>query len=881
MNRTMPPLRIGLAALAFAAAPAARAVTQGFHCEIAEMTHIDGAAPTDNYSAAATSKLVLDGDTSSETRVLLRLPSRLASLDARLLAKATLAMSVSTRNYDGRALRLRPLTNAYCAENATWLMRTDGQPWNAAGGDGMATGVSAAADTNSNTVTWDLLPLLANADARSALLANGAVIGLDTNAWPAAGTFMRVLLVNPNHTNAAQHPDLFAVSIDPYADARDFALSYIDSAPQADGSPEHVFWEQGESPVGKILLNADGSECRAILSMPESLAALNPDRVQSVVARFDAEINSWNGEPIFLYPIATPTRLTRKAGDSAPPPAHGPSWSHADGLVDYARNASYACAEWTAPGGDWLPSPRAVAAIDAAARTATFDLTALWKDPAARARLISNGAIAVMDPACWPAVISNGAMPRVNLFLPDDFVAETRNKHSWMRVTEYAAVAGADQGSAPPVFYPIDGKDADGVFFSQPVVKVLANHTHLEPARALLTLPDSILDLDRPAVDAVRLRFPGTTYNQAEPIPVFLCPLTRPFGHTPTDAATWNRASTGEAGVAWEIAGGDFDAARAVPGAFSRATGLLEFDLAGLVADGDALARAAANGMLMRADESWTNFSGGVAHATYAMPKSAAQWVVSEKPVASTYIDSGAGFQNSNFSAKPTAKVLLNSDGTECRALMKLSSALLEADPLQVGRLTLLLTRSGTRSNLSSNPVTLHALSAPFRVGEATWSNAAAGQAWTTPGGDFLPAHVVGSANADGSALAFDLAGLLADADSRAALSNGVLMRMAGPLPSDGSLMANSVGSASAAATNWPAILQVPAELEASSAAVSGNGDLVFDVAGRNPLCDYELWTTDDLTAPRGWRFCANIAGGAVTLSATNAGRFYRIRQKP
>lgn len=874
MNNMSAKRWMSLMALVCVWIPAAWAVTQGFSYDVAEMTHIDSANQTNNYSTDASSKLVLDG-APSETRVLLKLPADIALLDTNRLARAILTVHVSTKNYDGRALHLYPLTNAYYSDRATWLKCTKGGSWVNAGGDYMTNRVSASVDTNFNTVTWDIRPLHLNTNTRAALLADGALIRLDENNWPAAGNFLRVSLVNPNSTNGALHPTVSAVLIDTYTNARDFAVSYIDSR-----DSEVVFWEQEANTVGKILLNGtDESECRAIISMPASLTNVNPDRIQSVVAKFDAEITAWNGEKIFLYPITTPTQLERKLQYGDPNPIHGPSWTYADGPVD-TGDMAYARTAWTNAdgGGDWAEAFRVEATVDGTAKTATFDLTPLWKDGAARALLISNGAIAVMDPSNWSAITLAGTMPRVNLFRPDDYVVDMRSKHSWIRVTEYAALAGGTGGFALPVFYYMDSGSPENTFFGSSTVKVLVNLADGTETRALLTLPEAALDLDLPTVNSVFLQFNVNTIGDGgETIPILLHPTIRTFGTAATNAATWDSAMTGVEATDWTAAGGDFDAGTVVTGVYASASKALSFDVRSLLTN----TNAAAHGLLARMDSAVAtngSYSGSPRMNLYS---NGAQVVVTEKPVASTYIDSGIDYQAQNFSSKTTMKTLLNSDGTECRTLMKLSSALLDVDLLQVGKLNLLLTRSGRVSDLSANPVVMHALATPFRVGEATWNDSAADVAWATPGGDYLATYSEGVPNADGSVIAFDLADLLADPDSRAAIHNGILMRMTGEYPADDSLMANSVSPIGAVASR-PVILQTPAELEAVASTMSEDG-LVLEVSGLNPLFDYEIWRTDDLTTSNGWQFYTNIVDSTITLATTNStdsACFYRIQQK-
>ncbi len=864
---------LSLIALTCAWTSITQAVTTGFSYGVTEMTHVDSAAQTNNYSTEFSSKLVLDG-APSETRALLKLPGGLGNLETGRLAKATLTVSVSTKNYDGRVLRLHPLTNDYFSDRATWLKRTKSGSWSQAGGDYMTNNVTATVNTNANTVTWNLLPLLTATNTRAALLANGALIRLDPANWPDAGNFLRVSLVNPNSTNAAQHPVVTAVLVDAYSDARDFAVSYIDSR-----DSEIVFWEQGKSTVGKIVLNGqDGSECRAIFTMPESLTNANPDRIQSVVAKFDVELNAWSGEKVFLYPLTTATDLERKLADADPNPTHGPSWTYADGPVD-TGDVAYVRTAWTNPdgGGDWAENYRVVATVDSAAKTALFDLTALWKDAVARELLTANGAIAVMDPANWPAVMLAGTMPRVNLFRPDDYVVDMKNKHSWIRITEYAPLAGGRNGLALPAFYYMDSASPDTNFFASSTVKVLVNLDSDTETRALLTLPPEALDLDLKAVDSVAFQFNvNVTGDGGETIPVLLHPATGAFGATPADAATWNSALTGDEPQSWTAAGGDFDAGAVVTGVYSAASQTLTFNALPLLSN----ANAAANGLLMRMDSAVANGGGYSGSPRVNLYSNGAQIAVAEKTVASTYVDSGTGYQDSNFSSATTMKVLLNgNDGSECRTLMKLSSALLDVDLLQVGRLHLLLKRSGQRSNLTDNPVMIHALATPFRVGEATWNQAAAGAPWSTPGGDFLTTGIAGSPNADGSVITFDLAGLLADGDSRAALGNGVLMRMTGNFPDSGSLMANSVSPLGNIAADRPVILQLPAELETVSVAATDDG-LVLEVAGRNPLHDYEVWMATDLMAEDAWQFYAPLTGNTITLPTTADRSFYRIQPK-
>lgn len=223
-----------------------------------------------------------------------------------------------------------------------------------------------------------------------------------------------------------------------------FEVGYIDSAPKK-GTAETVLFGQGSSSVAKILLNADGSECRAIVGMPDVLRELDADTVTGLVATFEAQIGGYSGEGLRMYAIEGGTKLGRRRWEDCPDPgtdppllANGPSWAWADGPAN-PNDAGYARTAWSRPNvlctngaaaGPWYGGAYATAVVDVEAGTATFDMAALWRDPVARGYLLSNGAMCVMDPACWPAVLASGSMPRVNLYRPDPDVEDGGHRSS-------------------------------------------------------------------------------------------------------------------------------------------------------------------------------------------------------------------------------------------------------------------------------------------------------------------------------------------------------------------------------------------------------------------------------------------------------------------
>lgn len=563
---------------------------------VSGMTYLDSGRDG-NYSGKDTAKLLINAsEADGQTHVLFRAPEGLFGADPARLAKATATFRVAReRDYDGRDIWLQPLAAGYEAAETTWGNRAAGEAWSVGGGD-VLDGVAVAGqyDAEGRTLTFDLLPLLSDADAHAAFRANGALVRLDGTERPAEGSMM-FQLPTPLHADESLRPEVFWVELDPYGDARDFAVSYIDSR---DAST--VYWEQGESFVGKVILNGkDGSECRAILTMPESLAEVPPSRVQSVVAKFDAEIQDWTGEAIFLAPLATATRLERHPNNDTSP-VHGPSWTWADGSTD-PNATSYVIggetvenAPWKVPGGDWM-ADRAVRGTvtppsGAGAGKAEFDLTALWHDDAARAALLANGAIVFLDPAAFDAAKADKRMARVNLYRPDDIVVDLRNKHSWVRVTEYETLAGV-----PATTY-IDSSAPDRNFSAaNKTLVTLNNAASGHEARALVAFPPSLSGVDLHRAGSVTLlisyfrRWPGDGGVN----PVALHPAATAFR---PDEATWNNAT---ADTVWQTPGGDCLDAH-VTAADSPSQSMLAFDLAPLLADAEAAAALSANGAVIR-----------------------------------------------------------------------------------------------------------------------------------------------------------------------------------------------------------------------------------------------------------------------------------------
>ncbi len=844
-------------------ARAAFALTSWDASEATDMTYLDGGKDNEsnNFANVAADKLLINkSEEAGETHVLFRAPPELFDADVARLAKATATFNVTrARNWDDRAIELLPLASAYDTASTTWLDRETGTAWTTEGGGGDVLEGSVfpgVYDAEKQTVTFDLLPLLADADAATAFQANGALVRLNSDERPEA-SFVMLQLATPANEGESLHPQIFWVELDPYADVRDFAVSYTDSR-----DADTVYWEQALATVGKVILNGeDGSECRAIVSMSESLAAIPPSLVQSVVAKFDAEIRDWEGEDIFLAPLTTPTKLERFPNNEDSP-VYGPSWNCADASVD-TNATSYVIgdetfdnASWETAGGDWMADAvirgTVTAPVKGTTGTAEFDLTPLWHDDAARTALLANGAIVFLDPAEFPQVKEDQRMARVNLYRPDEIVELTKHAFSWMRITEYEALA--DASSATPVTaFRIDSASPDASYFGQNSAKLVMNYRDGSETRAFFQLPIDELDEDLPALDSYSVRFNGGCKDNGDQIPVLLSPVATDFGTTDEIRTTWNSAwtntATGDA-EAWATAGGDWSDFSVV-GTYDKASGNLDFDLATLQRDPEAAELALRKGLIMRFDPDQTV----VDPEEKGMPRitigAAGQIIKTPKTVATTYIDSAS--PNANFAAAKKTLVTLNkaSAGTEARALVKFSPAILDVDLNSAGSVNLLISYFRCwQGDDGVNPVALHPAATAFRLGEATWNNATADTAWENPGGDFLDAHVTASDSPAQSMLAFDLAPLLANAEAAAALAaNGAVVRMLGDAPEASNNNGYNVnGSVSASV---PAIVLAPAELHVRALGSDPEtGALHFSVAGLDPTRTYVLESTPVLVNP-------------------------------
>jgi hypothetical protein len=595
----MKKILLFLSCLLAAASPL-QAVTTSVTLNTDALVIVDGTEPDQNFSDSSNVKLVANDSDKPDAHLLLQLPHELFDLydpDLSVCADLTLT-AFGDKNLGTNTIRLVPLSSPFDPATATWSNASAGTPWTTPGGD-ILPGFSADAarpDWNAKgyAFRFDLLPLLRDDVARAALASCGALVLIPKDVVPAGG-FTRVNFDNPAKTAATV--EIFASLRDPRTTDHAFGVSYIDSAPRAKklgipyADPTTVIWEQDCSTVGKVLLNAndpdDPSECRAIVSIPAVLAQLPAWRVQSITASFDAEINEYAGEDIFLLPIYSPTALELNDPANDYYPDHGPSWAFADGAVS-TTGTVHEGIPWSVPNqlntngdllGPWVSDYRVngVVTVPADGQThgmVVFDLTALWQNADANELLVRCGAMVVMDPACWPTAIAEKRCPRVNLYRPD-----------WEAYDSHITVVQCESLPGVLATY-IDSADPDRNLSGGKTIKTLLNSDGSE-CRSLFRLPAGIASINPKEAGQVKLylttfRQPGDAYIPA------LHPLATPFDPA---TATWNSP--------WENPGGDFAEAFA-SGAFESDGATCAFDLAPLLADADLASMLATNGAILR-----------------------------------------------------------------------------------------------------------------------------------------------------------------------------------------------------------------------------------------------------------------------------------------
>ena len=197
-NTTSFPLFCLIVSLAGFFTPTASAVDRVF--PITTDTFLDGRASNvdRNFGVATAVKVIINNNVTgdgSASRGLFQLPPELGLYDPADITSAKVFFYVWQDNTTNRNITLYPLTRSFAEGSGNGSSPADGATWNSFDGTQTWTTPGGDFDTNFPVVgvkepildeashdrffSWDITPLLADATARSNLLAHGALLQID------------------------------------------------------------------------------------------------------------------------------------------------------------------------------------------------------------------------------------------------------------------------------------------------------------------------------------------------------------------------------------------------------------------------------------------------------------------------------------------------------------------------------------------------------------------------------------------------------------------------------------------------------------------------------------------------------------------------------
>ena len=882
---------ICLAALALALAPSARAVSTVGEWPLSDMAVLDSSAPSATSDPAAETASVSLSSSGSERRLVARLPADLFEMDTNRLERAELSMTFKAASWSAsRPLVLHALTNAYDPSSVCWSNRAAGEPWRRDGGDPVdrycVTAAVASVTSGVWRATWNIRPMLWRSNTCHCLAANGLLVRMG-GSKPSSGTVAAPFATAADAVDAALRPEVYAVWQDEFLVTHDYAISGISNGPfhkeyATNATDETVWWEQDITTVGRVMLNTNGFESRAILCMPRELREIDPDRIQKIEGHFEAYINTWSGERISMHPVTSPTRL-EMAGNrplNGANPVHGPSWRWADGPVD-TNDVAYPRLAWNTPGGDFdetIGADARLVKLSQYVDSALFDLTPMWRDSAARALLLANGAIVKADRATW----SGTNLCAVQIYCSDGYTQTYKGADSSFRITLYPSVGGTGATNALPAFFYLDAASPAWQSLGTTRIWILLNQDRAKgDTHGLLRLPDDFALRDPATLEAAELRF-KSEYNDTTYAPILLHPLQEPFGwRNLRESANWTNAYNGSGTtVPWTIPGGAFSAT-CTTGTYSPGTLDLAFDLMPLLSDPVEAARAATNGLLMRIDPAWTNFDQKT-FARYNIDRDSAELVLRDRPLTFSILRSDA--PDTPERATDILPLFLAADGTETRIAVRFGESTFAQDTRRVCTVRIFLTSD---TLLPANcELRLYPLATSVRLAETTWTRATSSSPWTSHGGDTLDRYITATPSTGATGCCLDLAPLLADPDTASALrANGGLLRLV-PTPAvaaardatPSSVTWTAAGPEAETASARPSSMTVPAPTEIASIQHTGD-EVSLDAIGLDPSLDYTVETTPTLS-PAVWSNAAPLPrSGTLTIpSPSSSSAFFRLR---
>lgn len=370
---------------------------------IADDTYLDSAAANAdaNFGAATSVKALISSTDGSACRGLFRLPPEIGLWNPAKLARIDVLFYVFADQTAGRNVTLFPLTRPFAEAGATWNSADGSNAWTAAGGDFDASHPVVASRGTNGWFRWDVTALLADAAARSNLLAYGALLQIDETPLPSSGT-PRAPFTSADGATASQRPYVLATLAAP--------LSFpIATDAYLDSRSSNVDRNYGGATTVKALINAsDASVCRGLFRLPPELALYEPEEIAAANVYFYVWQDNTADRNVTLYPL---TRDFAEGAGNGATNVEGATWQTCDGT-----NA------WTAPGGDYdaafpvVGVKEAVLDPDLNDRFFRWNLAPLLANETARSNLLAHGALLMIDEEPVPAT----GMPRAPFTSSDD-----------------------------------------------------------------------------------------------------------------------------------------------------------------------------------------------------------------------------------------------------------------------------------------------------------------------------------------------------------------------------------------------------------------------------------------------------------------------------
>lgn len=366
-------------------------------------TYLDSAAANANvnFGASGSAKVLISSADGSACRVLFRLPTEIGLWDSAKLARVEVRFYVFSDQTDGRNITLYPLTRPFAEAGATWNSADGTNAWIAAGGDFDVNHAAEAARDTNGWFRWDITALLADAAARSNLLANGALLQIDELPIPPSGT-PRAPFTSSDGATVSQRPYVLATLAAP--------LSFpIATDTYLDSRSSNVAKNYGAATTVKVLINSsDASVCRGLFRLPPELELYAAGEVAEAKLYFYLWQDNTTNLNVTLYPLTRPFVEGSGNGNGT---ADGATWNTSDGT-----NA------WSVAGGDFdVNFPVAgvkenVLDPDLHDRFFSWNITALLTNAVARSNLLAHGALLMIDEVPVPVT----GMPRAPFTSSDD-----------------------------------------------------------------------------------------------------------------------------------------------------------------------------------------------------------------------------------------------------------------------------------------------------------------------------------------------------------------------------------------------------------------------------------------------------------------------------